>query len=150
MKKIILIFTRDFNFWCNEIIRNLYVKEFPRIWGRGLKDQITHYTGRSFEWWRYPEDLERLKEYVVHKKLNDKIFGLPAQNQFRKDIKLLKKLITINPKQIKDQVAYYWNIKKTFIKMYPFYALAVFLPGAWRERVLEAHGKKGKAIIDRI
>lgn len=147
MKEILLIFTRDFSQWCNQMVRDLYVKRFPKIWGRGLKDQIVRYTGRTFEWYRYTDDLAKLREYIAHKALSAPIFTKKAHRNFASDVAELRKLIKFNPTKIKYPYQHYQRIHGIFSKFYPIYALGVFLPGPWREDFLRVHGKKGKKVL---
>lgn len=147
MKKLTLIFTRDFTQWLNQMLRDNYVFEFPRIWGRGLKDQIVHYTGRATELYRYTDDYQKLGEYVARKNINDYIFREAIHKQFRRDVDYLRKLMAVAPRQVKNSKLHLKNITAAFNKMYPFYTLAVFLPGPWRDKFITAHGEKGEKVL---
>lgn len=147
MKKLVLVFTRDFIQWLNQMVHDNYVFVFPHIWGRGLKDQIIHYTGRAVEFYRYIDDYQKLGEYITHKNINDYIFKEATHKQFRRDVDSLRKLLAIAPRRVKDSKLHFKNITVAFNKMYPFYTLACFLPGPWRDKFVTVHGKKGEMVL---
>ena len=150
VKKLVLIFTRDFNQWTNQMVRDMYVRNFPKIWGRGLIDQMVHYTGRSFEWIRYQDDYQSLADYMVHKSLGVPIFQNESFKQFNKEVYKFRRLISIKPALITKPSEYLNKIKQSFLRMYPYYGLCVFVPGAWRESLLKIHGLKAQGLINRI
>lgn len=147
MQKILLIFTRDFDQWVQEMCRNSLVKDCRRIWGRGLSDQIVRFTGRTFEWYRYETDMMKLCDFLVHKKLNDYIFSKVTQQKFLSLVSRLRDLIKIPPSRIKDGVEHLKIITDLFRAMYPYYPLGIFIPGPWREAFLQKHGKKGEVVM---
>ncbi len=149
-RKLILIFNRDFSQWTNQMLRNGYVFDFPRLWGRGLEDQIVRFTGRSTEIYRYADDYRALSEYMVRKPLNASIFTEIAHQQFRKDVLLLRKLSAMESGKIKNFAKHLQDITEIFRRMYPLYTLSVFLPGPWREQFLKMRGKKAENIIHRV
>lgn len=150
MKKYYLVFTRDFDQWVNEMTRQVFLHDLPKIFGRGLSDQITHYTGRTFEWWRSVDDMQKLKDCVIHKKLDDYIFQPSTQRAFLFDVRAVRRLLSQSPAKIQNHQEYLKLLKNLYIKMYPFYVLAVFLPGVWREDFLKLHGSKGKVVLGQI
>ena len=146
MKQISLIFTRDFDQWIHEMIRNSLVIDIKKIWGKSLSDQIVRFTGRTFEWYRYDSDMAALKKFMVHKKLTDPIFGKASQDKFLESVKNIRKII--NRKQIvNDRVGILNDLKVSFREMYPYYPLGIFYPGPWREDFLSIHGDKGKKTL---
>ena len=118
MKEIQQIFVRDFNQWSNQLIRELFVKEIPALWGKGLQDQIVYFNGKSYTWYRYKDDNAGLKEYMTHKDLQSPIFSEKVQQQFRKDVDAFRTAFQMNPKTIKNmQPDYSQKLlrKKSFI-----------------------------------
>lgn len=150
MKKIIYIFSRDFNQWTNQMIRNMYFLEFPHIWGKGLRDQMVHYTTRTFVWYRYDDDYANLCEYMIKKPTSAGIFSKAASLEFRKNIDTFRQLISKSPDKIKNDANHYMKIKFIFLKMYPWYALSIFIPGQWREGFLTNAGRKGEEILEML
>ncbi len=148
MKEIYLVFTRDHNQWTNEMVDYVFVHELKRIFGSGLSTQITHYTGRTSEWWRFVDEMKGWKEAVIHRKLSDSIFRNKAEKEFRKQVAQLRKLISISPTKIKKGTALLRQVKMLFIKMYPYYLLALFLPSPWREDFTNAHPKDFKKVLE--
>lgn len=149
-RKLLLIFDRDFSQWLNQMLHDCYVYLFPKIWGRGLEDQMVHFTGRSTEIYRYEDDYKKLGQYMIKKKLSFKFFSEAAHKKFRAEVKELRKLIAVNPSAIKNPSKHYHKILDIFISMYPYYTLGVFLPGPWRNDFLKYHGKKAMPIINRV
>lgn len=146
-RKILLIFTRDFSQWTNQLLRDEIVTHIPRIWGRGLEDQIIHYTGRAAEWYRYEDDYKALADYVIHKPLNDHIFQEAIHHEFRQDVLHLRQLIVTPPSHITNPKMFLDDLTKTTKKMYPFYTLCVFLPGPWREQFIKVHGEASENVL---
>jgi len=148
MKTISLIFTRDFDQWIQEMVRNSLVIDCPKIWGRGLKDQIVRFDGKTFEWYRYDQDMTQLKDFMIRKPLSDKIYQLSSQRKFIDNVNKLKKYFELSSLKIKDPKKIVLEIKKIFKEMYPYYPLGIFICGPWRDDFLKYHGKKGKKILD--
>lgn len=148
MKKIYLVFTRDNNQWVNEMVDYVFVEELPKIFGAGLSTQITYFTGRTFEWYRFVDEMDNLKKTVLNKKINDWIFNKETQTSFLKDVKKLRKLISIKSGKIKNEPIFLQQIKQMYIKVYPLYVLALFLPGPWREDFIKIHKANSKKILD--
>lgn len=147
MREIYLVFTRDHNEWTNEMVNYVFVHELKRIFGAGLSTQITHYTGRTSEWYRYVDEMNGWKDAVIKKKLSASIFSQSAKNNFFKQINDLRKFISISPAKIKNEVLLLKNIRELFIKMYPYYLLALFIPSAWREEFVKAHPSNNEKIL---
>lgn len=148
--KIIYIFARDFNQWTNQLIKELYATTIPKLWGRGLKDQMVHYTGRTSVWYRYEDDHNELRKYMAKKELTAEIFTEKVQKKFCRNVDQFRKLVTVDPEEIKDSQKHYMKIKNLFLKIYPFYPLCIFIPGPWREDFLAFHAEEGKEIIERL
>ncbi len=148
MKKIYLVFTRDNNQWVNEMVDFVFVNELPKIFGAGLTTQITRFTGRTFEWYRFVEEMNKLKTTVISKKSVDPIFQKKNQVKFLKEVVELRKLISINPKRVKNDLDLLQEIKTRFLDVYPLYVLAVFLPGPWRDDFIAVHGGGSKQILN--
>lgn len=149
MRKLLLIFNRDFSQWVNELLRDQIVLNIPKIWGRGLEDQIIRYTGRSGEWYRYEDDYRALGNFVTSLPLTHTIFSEEAHERYRKEVVQLRALIAERPKST-EMFARWQNIKNTINSFYPLYTLCVFLPGPWRERFAAAHGRAAEPIIERL
>lgn len=149
-RRLELIFTRDFSHWINEHIRSAYVTEFPKLWGRGLEDQIVHFTGRTTSWYRYADDYEALAKYICHKPTEDLIFSEELHAKFRQEVDFLRTCIKLPPSSILNPVEHVRTLTEHFTLMYPWYTLSVFLAGVWREEFLQANGEVGQVIIDRI
>lgn len=150
MKKVILIFTRDFNLWTNDMVREMYLTEIPRIWGKGLNDQIIHFNGRAAEWIRYEDEFLTLTDYIVARDLDHRIFKKESYEQYNKNADTFRKIFKISVNKIKDHAGYYKKVKESFKKVYPFYTLCVFIPGKWREALIKKHGKKMENILKYI
>lgn len=148
MRKIYLVFTRDNNQWVNEMVDYVFVKTLPKLFGAGLSTQITRFTGRTFEWYRFVDEMQKLQDAIVNKKLTDKIFSLKTQSDFLQEIKAMRQLIKVNPNNVKDGNKLLAEIKISYVKMYPFYVLALFVAGPWRERILAVHGPKSQKLLD--
>ncbi len=147
MKKLSLIFTRDFDQWVQEMIRNSLVIDIKKIWGKSLSDQIVRFTGRTFEWYRYDSDMAALKKFMVQKKLVDPIFSQASQDKFLENVRNIRTII--NHKQItNNRIDILKELKVNFKKMYPYYPLGIFYPGPWREDFLAIHGDKGKKTLE--
>lgn len=147
MKKIYLVFTRDFDQWVQEMVRNSLVITAKKVWGRGLVDQIVYYNGRTFEWYRYVDDMAGLKHFLINKKLSDPIFQKKNQDRFLADADSIKRLISVRPKRIRNLKGHLSEITKLFARMYPYYPLGIFIAGPWREDFRKIHGKDGKKIL---
>jgi phosphohistidine swiveling domain-containing protein len=148
--KIFRIFTRDFNQWTNQLVREMYVLKFPEIWGKGLKDQMVHYTGNSFEWWRYEDDYLELQSYMIKKPLSSWIFQETTIEEFKRNIDGFRALSLMAVKDIKDHVEHLSQLKEAFRRIYPWYALCIFVAGHWREKILAMNGQKAQQVIDRL
>ena len=150
MKQIYLVFTRDFDQWVNEMVRKVLVEELPRVLGKGLSDNITYYTGRTFEWYRYVADMESFKKFIIHKRLNYSVFSSKTQKQYLENVSFLRALISKIPSNTSEGVNLLQTLKHVYTKLYPFYFLSVFLPGVWRQDFLKFHGHKGNRVIERF
>ncbi len=148
MKKIYLVFTRDNNQWVNEMVDFVFVNKLPHIFGAGLTTQITYFTGRTFEWYRFVEEMNKLKAVVISKKLSDSLFKKKNQVKFLKEVAELRQLISINPKKVKNDLDLLQEIKSRFLEVYPLYVLAVFLPGPWRDDFIKVHGSDSNKILN--
>jgi phosphoenolpyruvate synthase/pyruvate phosphate dikinase len=148
MKKINLIFTRDFDQWVQNIIRDSLVIDAPKIWGRGLTDQIVHFDGVTFYWYRYQKDMEKLKSFLINKSADSEIFSTSQQDVFLKLIRDLRVAANLPINKIKDNKEHLVIITKLFKEMYPYYPLGIFIAGPWREDFLRIHGKNGQKIIN--
>jgi len=148
MKQIIYIFGRDFNHWTNQQINRMYKTSIKELWGLGLKDQLIHFTGRATIWYRYEEENDKLKKYIVNKPLDSEIYNQDRYDDFCKGVDKLRELHTI--KEIEDDKEHYLAIKNLFLKFYPLYPICVFITGPWRNEFLEIHGEEGKKVIKRL
>ena len=146
-KKINLIFTRDFDQWVQELCRMSLVVDVPKIWGKGLSDQIVHFDGVTFYWYRYSSDMETIKSFLINKSLDDKIFSKAKQDFFLKNVKDLKKEISLPIKKITNNKKHLNKITDLFKKIYPYYPLGIFIAGPWREDFLKIHGKNGQKVL---
>ena len=150
MREIQQIFVRDFNQWSNQLIRELFVKEIPALWGKGLHDQMVYFDGKSYTWYRYKDDNAGLKEYMIHKDMQSAIFSEKVQQQFRKDVDAFRKAFHIDPRTIKDVYSHIQKLKELFKRVYVLYPIGVFIPGIWREDFVKIHGKDTEAIMERL
>ncbi|MFA6514133.1 MAG: PEP-utilizing enzyme [Patescibacteria group bacterium] len=150
MKKINLIFTRDFDQWVQNIIRDSLVIDAPKIWGKGITDQIVHFDGVTFYWYRYQKDMEKLKSFLIHKSIDSEIFSITKQDAFLKLIKDLRLTINSPISKIKNNKKHLTIITKLFKEMYPYYPLGIFIAGPWREDFLKIHGKDGQEVLNRL
>ena len=146
-KKIYLVFTRDFDQWVQEMARNSLVLDAPKIWGRGISDQIVRFTGRTFEWYRYRSDMDSLKQFLINKPTAANIFQKMTHAEFFNSVKAIRKLIKLSPKKIQSPAEHLEKLTFLFRKMYPFYPLGIFIAGPWREDFLKIHGKNGGKIL---
>jgi len=146
-KKINLIFTRDFDQWAEEIIRNSLVIGVKKIWGKGLSDQIVYFDGVTFHWYRYQADMDQLKSFLINKPSNSEIFSRVAQNQFLALVKDLRATAGLTNKEIRDDKKHLITLTSLFKGMYPYYPLGIFIAGPWREDFLKIHGAKGRAVL---
>ena len=146
-RQLAFIFTRDFSLWINEIIRREYVNEFPKIWGRGLEDQLVHFDGRVSRWYRYADDYEALAEYVCRLDLSHPLFSVPVHKKFREMAEGLK-IFMRAAGDGQDEYARLREFSRLFQEMYPVYTFSIFLAGAWRERFLALHGPAGQTAVD--
>ena len=150
MRNILLIFTRDFDQWVQEMIRNSLVIDCKTIWGRGLEDQLVRYTNRTFEWYRYEDDMQKLREHLIRTSLDNDIFATKRQKAFLHDVKELRAFIASPVGKSKKSLDHLVRVKALFKSMYPFYPLGIFIPGPWREPFLAIHGKEGEKILERL
>jgi phosphohistidine swiveling domain-containing protein len=148
MRKIYLVFTRDNNQWVNEMVDYVFSEELPKIFGKGLTTQITRFTGRTFEWYRFANEMEDLKNAVIKKKLTDWIFDKKAHAKFLIEVAKLRKLISVKPNKIKNAPKLLQQIKRMYIKVYPLYVLALFVPGPWREDFIKIHKENSQPILN--
>lgn len=146
-KKINLIFTRDFDQWVQELCRNVLVVDVQKIWGKGLSDQIVHFDGVTSYWYRYPQDMDNIKNILINKSLNNKIFSKEKQDVFLKNVKDLKKEINLPISRIKNHKKHLNKITSLFKKIYPYYPLGIFIAGPWRDDFLKIHGKNGQKVL---
>ncbi len=149
-KKLVKIFTRDFSQWTNQLLREQIVDNIPNIWGRGLRDQVVLYTGRTVEWYRYEDDYAALSEYMTDKSLDDPLFNEKSNKVFQNNVSTLRTLISIDPSTIKNPLEHLHKIKKISKQIYPMYTLSVFIPGYWRELFFKKHGEDAQKVIDRL
>lgn len=141
------IFTRDFNHWSNQLIKEAYAKDIAKLWGKGLKDQMVHFTGKSYVWYRYKKDNSELKEFMINKELNNIIFSEKTQQEFRNNVDKFRKAYSVDPSSVKNLKSYIKKLKTLFKKMYVFYPLSIFMCGPWREDFLRIHGKNAEGVI---
>lgn len=146
-KKVYLVFTRDFDQWVQEMVRNSLVIDAPKIWGKGISDQIVHFTGRTFEWYRYQSDMNDLKKYLIARPISANIFQKKYHLKFLNTVKQIRKLISVNPKKIDSSAKHLANLSRLFRDMYPAYPLGIFIAGPWREDFLKIHNEKGEKIL---
>lgn len=150
-RELVYIFQRDFSQWMNELIRHHYVVLFPEQWGRGLEDQMVHYTGRATRWYRYADDFAALGEYITDKTPDFYLFHPEQHQQFLSDVAALRKQISIPlSKQQKRSREHLEYITHLFSRMYPIYTFSVFLAGVWRERYLEKHGEGVRHVVEMV
>lgn len=148
MQEINLIFTRDFDQWVQEIVRDSLVIDAPKIWGKGISDQIVYFDGVTFYWYRYQKDMKNLKKFLINKSLDSDIFSVVKQNKFLQLVKDLKVVIKLPAKKIVNDKNHLAYITRLFREMYPYYPLGIFIAGPWREDFLKIHGQKGQKIVD--
>ena len=148
MKEIHPIVHRDFNQWSNQLIKECYEKEIFEIWGKGLKEHMVHFTGKSFIWYRYKEESEELKAYLTNLRLDHLIFTEAVQEEFKNDIKKLRNGCHIDPTSVENLSQHLKKQKEHFIAMYPLYPLPIFLADFWRKEFVETHGEDAQLIID--
>ena len=150
MKTIRLIFTRDYDQWLNEMIRNSLVRDCPKIWGLGLTDQITYFNGKTFAWYRYATDMEKLKSFLVSRPLNAEIFSARERKRFFTNIQHLRDLIQISPKSIRNPSGHLRTLTRLFKDIYPYYPLGIFIAGPWRDDFMRVHGPAGKPTLKHL
>ena len=149
-RKIVLSFNRDFNQWINELVRYQHVFNFPKVLGVGLSDQITHFDGRTFEWWRYEDEMSRFKEHVTNQSPSASIFSSAAIKKFLRLVRQLRKLSTVAPRKIKSPWVHINQLEALFNVAYPWYPLSIFISGPWRDDLARIHGVKARLVIDRF
>ena len=148
-RKIRLIFTRDFDQWVQEACWHVLVYDLPKVWGRGLSDQIIYFDGRTFGWYRFEHDMLDLKNFVINKPLTDKIFDRDKHNEFVEIVYQLRVELTKFPTiGTTDGVAHLKKLSELFRSMYPFYPLGIFIAGPWRDDFIKIHGEASKAVLD--
>ncbi|MBI4054030.1 MAG: hypothetical protein HY397_01735 [Candidatus Doudnabacteria bacterium] len=147
MQEIHLIFTRDFDQWVQEMVRNSLVKDCPKVWGTGFSDQIVHFNGQTFEWYRYKADMDRVSKFMVKKPLGDRIYSPKTQTGFLADVARLRRTLKSPQAVRRAEQEHLANLEKLFRKFYPYYPLGIFLPGAWKNDFLRYHGSSGKRVL---
>ncbi|MBI3573704.1 hypothetical protein HY090_01500 [Candidatus Kaiserbacteria bacterium] len=147
-RKIDLIFTRDFDQWVEEICRNCLVRDCPKIWGRGLSDQIVRFDGRTFEWYRYHDDMVELKEFLTSKPSSDFIFQESTQDKFLSLVQEIRGLISINFRTLTEPQLHLQKITELFSAMYVYYPLGIFIAGPWRADFLAFHQGEGEKVLE--
>lgn len=150
MKRIYLVFTRDFDQCLHELIRQLLLDDCKKLWGASISDQIIHFTGRSSQWLRYEEDMQALKKYFVKKSMDDPLFSEETQEKFIRSVHELRAFLDIDPATVKDRPAHLHELLRLFRVMYPIYPPALFVPGPWRQEFVAAHGKTADAVLKRL
>ncbi len=150
MKEIQHIFVRDFNQWSNQLVKETFAKEIPALWGKGLNDQMVHFNGKTYTWYRYKDENAELRRFVTHKSTQDKIFSEELHLMFRKNVDAFREAINVNPNLVKDIYSHIQKLKTLFRKVYVLYPIGVFLPGAWREDFLKINGKEGETVLPRL
>lgn len=131
------------------MIRQAYVHEFPRLWGRGLRDQIVHFTGRTTRWFRYDDDLAALRDYIVRRPLDFVMFEPARYDRFRGQVDEMRQIFRqpVTAAEVGDK---YYQVIEIFHKMYPFYTFSVFFAGSWRDDFLRVHGEAARPTVDMI
>ncbi|OGE87803.1 MAG: hypothetical protein A3J07_03770 [Candidatus Doudnabacteria bacterium RIFCSPLOWO2_02_FULL_49_13] len=147
MKKLKLLLTRDFNQWSNQMPRDIIVGQFPTMFGVGLTDQVIIFDGKSFGWHRFVEEMEQMKHDILKLPLTHRAFKLSTHLVFRNEVKEIRKVMTAKAIGIKDTAQFYSDFKKLFMKVYPYYAFAMFLPGPWADGFIKKHGDRGRKIV---
>lgn len=148
-RKLILIFTRDFSLWINQLIRDQMVFSFPDIWGAGLEDQIVYFNGRTTELYRYEDDYKKLSNFMSEQvPLNHYIFQEETHEKFRTGVQKFRELIKTPIEKIDDPHTFLYEILQLQKSLYPFYTLSVFVPGAWREDFIKNHGEDSQRVFD--
>lgn len=150
MREIQHIFVRDFNQWSNQLIKEIFAKEIPALWGKGLNDQMVHFNGKTYTWYRYKEENAELKKTITYKDPEEKIFSEELHGAFRKNIDAFREALNVKPNSITDVYSHIQKLKTLFRKMYVLYPIGVFLPGAWREDFVKINRKEGEAILPRL
>lgn len=99
-RKIKLIFTRDHNQWMNEIVDYVFVHILPHVFGAGLSTQITYFNGRTSERRRFGDEVWAIKNAVLCKNCDDKLFTQETQEKFLQDVQYILQF-TINKRDWK-------------------------------------------------
>ncbi|MDP2717976.1 MAG: hypothetical protein Q8P02_04500, partial [Candidatus Micrarchaeota archaeon] len=94
MRKIYCVFTRDFDQCIEETIRDLLLTDCAALWGQSISDQIIRFTGRTFEWYRYEDDMQALREWFVAKPLHDPIYSQAEQDRFIQTVVRLRTFLS--------------------------------------------------------
>ncbi len=150
MKKIFQVFTRDFDQCLLERIRMLLLNDCAALWGKSISDQIIHFNGRSGEWWRYEDDMQALKAHFVAKALTDPLFSETIQTRFVQSVAALRQFLQIDPATVANPAGHFRRLDELFSAMYPYYPVALFVPGPWRQDFIAAHGKAAEEILKRL
>lgn len=147
-RKIFKIFDRDIIQWMTQLLRDVLVLEYPKRFGRGLEDQITYYSGRSGQWYRYEDDDAALRRFFCKKPLSAPVFQPEYHARFPLLLSRLRHAISVSPRSIRDDAAHLLLLTRTVKSLYPTYNLSNFIPGAWREEFLRVHGKKAQPLFE--
>ncbi len=142
-RRLEITFTRDFNFWVNQISTDEYHHSLPKVWGKTI-EQIITYDGRASHWCRFPEELEKFKSYMSKKPLDSAFFDITEHQKFRENLANLRKLIRAPIRSIKDPAKRLQTLTNLFTYKFSYNALAVFLPGPWKNEFLARHAAQKK------
>lgn len=149
MKKIFRVFTRDFDQCLLERIRMLLLNDCATLWGKSISDQIIHFNGRAGVWWRYVDDMQALKAHFVAKALTDPLFSDSVQTRFVQSVAALRQFLQIDPAAA-NPAEHFRRLDGLFSAMYPYYPVALFVPGPWRQDFIAAHGKAADGVLKRL
>ncbi len=79
------------------MVRDIYVKAFPKLLGTGLEDQMVYFNGRNFTWYRYSDDYLSFTDAATQLPLSSFAYTEKASFLFRKNIDEFRKIISIPP-----------------------------------------------------
>mgnify|MGYP004001302797 CR=1 FL=1 len=149
MKKLDLIFTRDFSlftciFWRNQ----LFLKDIKRVWGFTISDQIINFNGTLIEAYRIHDEVEKMKNHIINLPTNHLLFSQRRQQITISAVIKLRSLMS--KKTTKKHADLIKEIFELWSEMYPGYMLAYFLPGPWADDFCHVHGDNAKKIIKEL
>lgn len=148
-EEIQLVFTRPFSLFTAEYWRYpLLLRNLRKNLGIRMKDQITHFDGRTQYFYRTTSDVTTLKQGLLSIRPGHRVHSMKACAEYAKAVTALRVLMEQTHSN-KVLWTVYRKALQTIEKLYSWYVIGVFLPGQWADDYRSRYGMAGSEIVRR-